>query len=189
MKNIYFFCLLAWTSVSQALLRCLAACRLLASTSSSALALLAAAALEDGWQSKSLLRSISFRVACFLIALSLILADMMLWHILWSTGPYFRSSLLNICNAVCFRVSKVCFTVWMAVRVEMFMLPLLESMISDIRLNEDSTSGPWNTNNAAFTAMLRPGYFLVSKTAAHQLTESSPSLKVGRLCSTPYWKS
>lgn len=174
-------------SVSQALLH-LAACRLLASASCPALALLAAAALEDGWQSNSLLRSISFRV-CFLRALSLVLADMMLWHILWSTGPYFRSSLLNICNAVCFRVSKVCFTVWMALRVEMFMLPLVESMISDIRLNEDSTSGPWNTDNAAFTAMLRPGYLPVLKTAAHQLTASSPSLKVGRLWSTPYWRT
>jgi hypothetical protein len=77
----------------------------------------------------------------------------------------------------------------MALRVEMFMLPLFESMISDIRLNEDSTVGPWNTDNAAFTAMLSPGYLPVSKTAAHQLTASSPSLKVGRLWSTPYWRT
>ena len=96
-----FFCLLAWTSVLHALLHCLAACRFLASASSSAFALLAAAGLEDGWQSNSLLLSPSFRVACFLRALSLVPADMMLWHILWSTGPCFRSSLLNISTAVC----------------------------------------------------------------------------------------
>lgn len=80
--------------------------------------------------------------------------------------------------------NKADFIVGAALKVQMFMLVHLWSMMLLMRQKDDPTRGPWEINMAAFTAGHRPGYFPVSKTDNQHLTASSPSWKLGGLWST-----
>ena len=97
------------------------------------------------------------------------------------TSPFLKYS-----RAVIFLEIRPYFTVWMALKVALFILVERMSMMSPIRLNDDSTIGPWKQLRQTLTILDSRIFAIVDDRTPRQSSILYPSSTFFRVPSTWY---